>query len=83
MAAITGMPTFGMAVPTVATFVLGINNPLSTSYVVQASLHKDTVFWSLKILKMSVILFCLRAIFLRKYDFLRYETKFNPVVDLK
>ena len=63
--------------------VLDINNPLSTGYVVQASLDKGTVFWLLKKLEDVVHSFLYQGPFLQGIYFLRFETKFNFVVDLK
>ena len=48
-------------------FVLGINNPLSTGYVVQASLHKGTVLWSLKNLENVGHSFLCQGQCLRRY----------------
>jgi hypothetical protein len=46
-----------------------INNPLATGYAVQASIQRDTLLWSFKKLEMSVILFCIRAIFKKVLTF--------------
>ena len=46
---------------------LDINNPLTTGYVVQASIQRDTVLWSLKKLENVGHSFLYQSQFLRRY----------------